>query len=125
MSLDAYEHGSLPSQLLREGDNNIHKAPQPRSNIFFEYVDIPGWKLTLGGIDIRRLPQRDERSRHDLELFLSPGSKGIRGRFVCSLDVFDLQTPKMLANAFAGILQTLVNNADIQISKLPLGELNR
>jgi hypothetical protein len=126
MSLDAYEHGSLPSLYpYLKGDNNMHKTPQPRSNIFFEYVDIPGWKLSLGGIDIQQLPQRDERSRNDLELFLNPVREGIRGRFVCSLDVFDPQTPKKLANAFAGIMQTLVDNADVQISKLPLGELSR
>jgi hypothetical protein len=126
MSLDAYEHGSLPSpDFLREGDNSMHTTPLPRSNIFFEYVDIPGWKLSLVGIDIRRLPKRDGRSRDDLELFLIQVGKAIRGGFVCSLDVFDPQTPKKLANTFAGILQALVDNADVQISKLPLGELSR
>jgi non-ribosomal peptide synthetase component F len=118
--LEAYSNRELPFERIVDECKSRDNGGDPifRTMFTFEESPLPEWHL--GDLQAERMPAVNTYSRFDLVLNMRDGNSGLNGEFVYRPDVFDRRTIQGIAGRFQGMLQAVLENPELPISKIPL-----
>ncbi|MBI3417726.1 MAG: amino acid adenylation domain-containing protein [Verrucomicrobia bacterium] len=120
-ALDAYSHQELPFEMVVQ-ELKPHRDPSfnPVFQVMFA-MQNPGDELVeLPGLRVRSLPIRTQTARLDLTLFLSDGADGLQGTLEYNTDLFSENTIDRLVDHYRTLLESIVENPEAPVSRLPL-----
>jgi amino acid adenylation domain-containing protein len=119
VAMGAYAHQDLPfEKLVMELQPDRHLGSTPLYQVWFSLqnnpmppLELPGLTLKLSDVDIGAV-------RHDLKLGLTETSAGMECLFQYKTDLFDVATIDCMAERFEQVLNTVVQQPDIQLKTL-------
>ncbi|WP_071189193.1 condensation domain-containing protein [Trichormus sp. NMC-1] len=119
VALDAYTHQDLPFEKLVEElkpERNLSYNPLFQVMFILQNAPIP----TVDNSELTWQPEEVDigTSKFDLKLSLWESDKGINGSFEYKTDLFAATTIKRMVSHYKLILQTVIENPDIQVHKL-------
>nr|QEO74317.1 AMP-dependent synthetase and ligase [uncultured bacterium] len=118
VALDAYAHQDVPFELLVETlqpERDLSRTPL--FQVMFVLEDDPAARLELPGLTLRVEPLTNGTSKFDLTMFVEES-----GRCVVeySAELFDAATVRRLAAHFRVLLEGVVADPALRLSRLPL-----
>jgi hypothetical protein len=117
--LEAYSNRELPfERIVDECKSRDGSDPILRTMFTFEESPLPEWHL--GDLQAERLPVVNTYSSFDLVLNMQETAAEIRGEIKYSTDLFDRRTIQELAGRFQRMLQVVLENPELSISKISL-----
>ena len=128
-ALDAYAHQDLPfEKLVEELAPKRDLSRNPLVQVSFNLVNAPRAALELDGVTVERLPQSHTSVKFDLSLRVEEIAGRLHAAFEYSTDLFDASTIERLAAHWRTLLEGIVADPEMAISRLPLltpGERHR
>jgi amino acid adenylation domain-containing protein/non-ribosomal peptide synthase protein (TIGR01720 family) len=121
MALDAYTHQDLPFERLvdeLQADRDVNRNPV--FQVLFALQNVPQGELRLAGLSINPLPVDTGTSKFDLYLSHDMRNGQLHGAFEYRTDLFCEATIARMADHYARILESVVDNPQQRILELPL-----
>ncbi|MFJ9817507.1 amino acid adenylation domain-containing protein [Streptomyces sp. NPDC101151] len=125
-ALNAYAHQDLPfEQLVEELSPSRDLSRNPIVQVWFGLLNQGSGgelaALRLPGLEATELPTGEATTRFDLELHLyDAGSDQMTGRVICAQDLFDAATAHRCARHYLNLLDALVGDPSLRLSRAPL-----
>lgn len=120
-ALDAYAHQELPfEKLVEELAPRRVLSRNPLVQVSFNLVNVPRAGLELDGLIVERLPQKQTSVKFDLSLRVEEVAGRLYAAFEYSTDLFDAPTIERLAGHWRTLLQGIVADPNMAITRLPL-----
>jgi amino acid adenylation domain-containing protein len=120
-ALEAYEYQDVPFERLVEDLQPDRQSSQnPLFQVVFAFQNMPLPTLETDGLSITPLPIDSETAKFDLTLFMENTEPCISGGLEYNTDLFTATTISRMRDHFCMLLQSIVANPDLHISKLPL-----
>ncbi|MGQ0635971.1 MAG: amino acid adenylation domain-containing protein [Planctomycetaceae bacterium] len=121
VSLDAYDHQDLPfERLVEELQPQRDLSRSPLFDVLFELRTVPDRDLSLGDLEVTRLPGVSRRVRFDVEMHLRASTQGLHGTIAYSTDLFNADTIARMARRFQTLLTAIAEHPDERVSRFPL-----
>jgi amino acid adenylation domain-containing protein len=121
VAFDAYAHQDIPFERL-VGD--LHPVRDPSRNPFFQVVfalqNAPRPSPSIGQLTLTRIATQKPYTRFDLEVHFHEIEDGLVGRFVYNTTLFDAPTIARMTRHFRVLLDAIVADPDVRLSRLPL-----
>ena len=119
--LDAYSHQDLPfEKLVEELQPQREPNVNPLFQVMFSLQNAPLPEPTLEGVQVRLLPLLNNTSKVDLSIDMEEGQQGLRGQVEYMTDLFDEATIARLVEHWRTLLEGIVVQPDLPVSRLPL-----
>ena len=121
LSLEAYEHQSLPVEKLIE-DLPAGRSPG-RTQLFqvvFDLHEALTEELRLPGIVVRQLEIDNGTAKFDLALSLERRAEGVGGYFEYSTDVFEREGVERMHAHWRTLLASVLRDPALPVSRLPM-----
>jgi len=121
VTLDAYSNQDIPVEMLLEVLQPERQLDRnPLFQVMFILQNTPVPKLEFAGLKLRPLEFHSDTAKFDLSLDLTEGPEGLKGWLEYSTDLFEAATIERMAAHFEALLEAIVAQPDVPISKLPL-----
>ena len=121
-ALGAFAHAELPfGDVLQELSPGEESLDAPRQ-ILFLLQSFPAAKLQIGGREIPAEESVSKGTETPLMVTLNPSGEGLSGEWQGHGVAFDAQRLAALAESYETVLRILVEDPDLRLSGLPLGE---
>ena len=121
MVLDAFEHQSLPFDILVEELNPARSASHlPLFQLWFVLQNMEVGKLDLPGLAISEIGRDEVAAKFDLMLSATERDGAIDFNWVYNRDLFDAGTIGAWSDSFGLLLDTLAGGADHAVAELNL-----
>ena len=121
VAFDAYAHQDIPFERLV---GELHPARDPSRNPFFQVVfalqNASQPSPSIGQLTLTRIATHKPYTRFDLEVHFHEIEDGLVGRFVYNTMLFDKPTIARMTQHFRVLLDAIVADPDLQLSRLPL-----
>nr|WP_201280317.1 non-ribosomal peptide synthetase [Hassalia byssoidea] len=118
--LEAFEHTEVPFETLVD---RLHlerdTSRNPLFQIAFTLLNAPKPQFHTGDLEVSLLATQ-EAARFDLELFITESEDSLHGVFSYNIDLLRRETVERLARHFCQLLENLVTQPDIPVSRLPI-----
>ncbi len=119
-ALEAYQHESLPFELLVEALQPVRSlSHSPLFQVMFTLERLAGDPLSLEGIRAEPVPIALPTAKYDLTLNVLDGPAGSSGRWTYRTDLFDEATIARMAEEFEALLAHVVADADRPVAAIP------
>jgi len=119
VALGAYAHQDLPfEKLVMELQPDRHLGSTPLYQVWFSLQNNPMPPLELSGLTLQLADVDIGAVRHDLKLGLTETPAGMECLFQYKTDLFDVATIAHMAERFEHVLNTVVQQPDIQLKTL-------
>ncbi|HEY6802572.1 MAG TPA: amino acid adenylation domain-containing protein, partial [Pyrinomonadaceae bacterium] len=119
--LGAYAHQDLPfEKLVEELQPERSLSHTPVFQVAISFHNAPQESLELGDLEISGMESENLTAKFDLTLTISESSKEIASALVYNSDLFNDATIKRLLAQYAQLLESVVNDAELKLSELPL-----
>ena len=120
-ALDAYAHQDLPfEKLVEELAPRRDLSRNPLVQVSFNLVNVPRAEMELDGLTVERLPQNQCSVKFDLSLRVEEIAGHLHAAFEYSTDLFDAPTIERLAGCWRTLLEVIVADPGMAITRLPL-----
>ncbi|MGA9770371.1 MAG: amino acid adenylation domain-containing protein [Blastocatellia bacterium] len=120
-ALAAYAHQDLPfEQLVEELQPVRDMSYPPVFQVMFVHQMLPSEELELSELALSPIIVDSGTAKFDLTLFMIEGRDSLAQMLEYSTDLFDAGTIKRLLSQLETLLETVVENADLKLSDLPL-----
>ena len=123
-AVQAYSHQDLPFEKLvaeLQPKRDLSRHPIVQASLSFQ--NFPREVLSLPGLDVQWIDDEPVSSKHDLSLYLSETSSGLRGTIEYASELFHRSTIENLSTSFQELLTDLIQNPDSRVSQLPAHEV--
>ncbi len=121
VSLGAYEHQDVPyEKLLEELRPPRDLSRNPLFQVMYVFHNTPQQVLELSDLCAESLEIDPGTARFDVALDVWETSKGLRGRFEYSSDLFEPATIARMAGHLQTLLEGIVADPEQHLSRLPL-----
>jgi amino acid adenylation domain-containing protein len=120
-AIAAYAHQDLPFEKLVQElrpERNLNR--NPLFQVLFSLQNAPRQEFQLPGLELTFLETGNTTAKFDFSMFLTDTSDGLRGRLEYSTDLFDAATIDRLVERYQVLLEAVVADASVPISKLRL-----
>lgn len=118
--LEAFENSFVPYEKLVEHiDPPRNTSRNPLFQVAFTMLNAPSPELNLDGLRITPMGTQDA-ARFDLEFFIRESAEGLSGTISYSSDIFLPETMERLANSYIALLDGIVRNPHLSVSRFPL-----
>ena len=121
VAFDAYAHQDTPFERLV---GELHPARDPSRNPFFQVVfalqNAPRPSPSIGQLTLTRIAAQKPYTRFDLEVHFHEIEDGLVGRFIYNTMLFDAPTIARMTQHFRVLLDAIVADPDVPLSRLPL-----
>ncbi|MBW4676162.1 MAG: amino acid adenylation domain-containing protein [Desmonostoc geniculatum HA4340-LM1] len=120
-TLSAYTHQDLPFEYLVEilqPERNLNH--NPIFQVMFAFQNTATEELKLPGLNLSFLNFDRQAATFDLSVSMQDGESGVQGTFEYNTDLFNADTIRRMAEHFQILLTGIVDNAEQQLSDLPL-----
>ena len=120
-ALEAYAHQDVPFEKIVEAlplTRDLSRSPL--FQIMFALQNAPVQSAALGDLRLTPLPLGNGASKFDLTLFVEDDGKDLRGSVEFNTDLFDSQTIVRLLGHWQTLLETIVEDPNQQLSRLPI-----
>lgn len=120
-ALGAYEHQELPfERLVEEFQADRSLSYTPLFQVFFSLQNAPRATKELGRLKTEALGEQSRTSKFDVSVDVMEVGDRIGGSFEYNTDLFEADTIRRMIGHFKTILQSVVNDPEQAISRLPL-----
>jgi len=120
-ALAAYVHQDVPLDRLVEALGvERTEGRAPLFQVMFALQNAPMQPPSLPGIQVDILRSVTDTARFDLSLSLMERGGALEGALEYSLDLFSSATAERLARHFRALLEAVVRDAQVRVSRLPL-----
>ena len=122
MTLGAYMHQDLPfERLVEELQPKRDLSRSPIFQVMFILQNAPTSALELSGVTLSNLEVDDKTAKFDLMLSMQEEGEGyLSGVLEYNTDLFDASTISRIANHFAELLKSIVEDPQQRIDELSL-----
>ncbi|MBE8992053.1 amino acid adenylation domain-containing protein, partial [Nostoc sp. LEGE 12450] len=121
MALSAYAHQDLPFEMLVETlQPERDMSHTPLFQVMFALQNAPMSEIELTGLTVSSLPIESSTAKFDLTLSMENTATGLVGAWEYNTDLFDRSTIERMSGHFVMLLESIINNPQQPISKLPL-----
>jgi amino acid adenylation domain-containing protein len=121
VAFDAYAHQDIPFERLVE---ELHPPRDPSRNPFFQTVfalqNAPRPSASIGQLTLTRISTQKAYTRFDLEVHFQEIEEGLVGRFIYNTTLFDAPTIARMTQHLRVLLDGIVTDPDVRLSRLPL-----
>jgi amino acid adenylation domain-containing protein len=120
-ALGAYAHQDLPFDKLVEALKPVRDPSRnPLAQVLFVLQNAPTASIELPGLRVESVDVDSEVSRFDLGLFMDETEEGLVATWKYNADLFTTATITRLAAHFTTLLQSIVSDPAMRLSKLDL-----
>jgi amino acid adenylation domain-containing protein len=120
-ALGAYAHQDLPFDKLVEALKPVRDPSRnPLAQVLFVLQNAPTASIELPGLRVESVDVDSEVSRFDLGLFMDETEEGLVATWKYNADLFTVATITRLAAHFTTLLQSIVSDPAMRLSKLDL-----
>jgi aryl carrier-like protein len=121
VTLDAYEHRSLPfDRLLHELGRVRAPEQMPLFRLFFNMIDFPEGKLALPGLAVDTISSPDAASKMDVSFYLMNTSQGIALELVYDASILAAGRVEDMLRQFCGLLTQIVERPAAKVADYSL-----
>ena len=121
IALGAYEHPNLPFEaLVRECNPERRTSYAPLVQVMFSLLEATGDALEFDGAFVEPLEIERTTAKFDLSLECEPVADGLRCTFEYRTELFAAATIERLARSFRTLVDSIVDNPDVPISRLTI-----
>jgi amino acid adenylation domain-containing protein len=117
----AYAHQDLPFERLVQElrpERNLNQNPLFQG--LFSVQNAPPKEFQLPGLELSFLDTANTTAKFDVSMFLTDTPDGLRGRLEYRTDLFDAVTMDRLVESYQVLLEAVIADASVAISRLPL-----
>lgn len=120
-ALGAYAHQDVPfEKLVEDLRPERDMSRPPLFQVVFSLQNMPEEALVFPGLSVSPLDYVHSSSAFDLSLQMWENAHGLGGGLTYNTDLFDAETIARLEGHFQTLLQAIVTNPDVPITRLPL-----
>ena len=120
-TLEGLSNHDVPfEKVVEELDLERDTSRNPLFQVIFAFQNVPIPKLVAEGLTLERYEFRESTARLDLELDLQEMPDGFVGWMGYNSDLFDHTTALRMVSAFRRLLQSIVDDPQQRVSRLPL-----
>ena len=120
-ALGAYAHQELPfERLVEEFQADRSLSYTPLFQVFFSLQNGPRGSKELLGLKTEALGEQSGAAKFDLSLDMMEAGERMGGSFEYNLDLFEAATIKRMSGHFQTLLQSVVNEPQQSIARLPM-----
>jgi amino acid adenylation domain-containing protein len=120
-ALGAYAHQDMPfEKLVEELRPERSLSHNPLVQVFFILQNAPMETLRLRNLQLEHVESTTKTSKGELFFSLIETPEGLRGAVEYSTDLFDASTIERLLEHYQVLLEAVVSDASVPISRLPL-----
>lgn len=117
--LNDLSHQEMPFELLIQAlSPEMDSSSMPLFQHMFVYQQLENRQLDLNGTTSKRLSYDSESAKFDLTLFVEDLGNSIQGKFEYYTDIFSEKIIMGFIAGFQVLLNTIINNVEIVLSKL-------
>ena len=119
--LNAYSHQTYPFDELVKKLNVIRDSSRsPIFDVLFTYESEGIPKFNFDGIDVEYYVPENKTSKFDFSLEVTPNNTGFNLRLEYCTKLFSKRFMQNLLDCYDNIIKAVINNNDIQISKIQM-----
>ncbi|HMY17352.1 MAG TPA: amino acid adenylation domain-containing protein, partial [Polyangium sp.] len=119
--LNAYAHQDVPfEKLVEELAPERDMSRSPIFQVMFVLQNTPTSSIAVSDLEISLEPTATTTAKFDLTLSIHEAAEGLCGEIEYATDIFEPQTIERLAGHYAVLLQGIVDDPDVVMTKLPL-----
>ncbi|MDX6271914.1 MAG: hypothetical protein QOD28_3137, partial [Acidobacteriota bacterium] len=119
--LGAYAHQDVPfEKLVEELQPERSLSHHPLFQVMFTADHAPPPQADSGGLTLNLVRTNDENAKFDLTLSLTESEQGLSGAIEYNTDLFDAATIARMSGHFRRLLESIVTNPDLPVSRLNL-----
>ncbi|HJR08158.1 MAG TPA: amino acid adenylation domain-containing protein [Pyrinomonadaceae bacterium] len=119
--LGAYAHQDVPfEKLVEELHPERSLSHHPLFQVMFTADHVPAQQPDFDGLTLNLVRTNDETAKFDLTLSLTESEQGLSGAIEYNTDLFDAATIARMSGHFRQLLESIVKNPDLSISRLTL-----
>ena len=120
-SLLAYEHQDLPfEEIVAELNPQRDQSRHPLFQVLFTMPNAPRDVHPLDQLEIEAVHLPTSQTRFDLELHCVERDRGLGGKLIYNVDLFDASTVQRMVGHFVRLLESVVAEPRTPLSRLPL-----
>ena len=120
-ALGAYAHQDMPfEKLVQEIRPERSLSQNPLFQVLFSLQNAPRQAFELPGLELKLLESSSSTAKFDISLFLVETPEGLRGRLEYNTDLFDGTMIERMLGHYQVLLEAVVANPALRLSKLPL-----
>ena len=120
-ALDAYDHQDIPfEQLVEDLQPERDPSYSPLFQVMFVLQNNENAAWELPGLSIQALSTDSGTAKFDLTLSMQEGPNGFVAKLEYDADLFDAATIEALSVHFCTLLQSVVTDAGLRLSDLPM-----
>ena len=120
-ALEAYAHQDLPfEKLVEELQPERNLSHSPLFQVMFAFQNFPSESLELPDLTLTTIAVDSKTSKFDLTLFMDETEKGLRALMEYNTDLFDRDTIIRMLGHFQTLLESIANDSDSSITRLPI-----
>jgi len=121
LALDAYAHQDLPFERLVSA-LPVERRPgeSPIVSVLFDYQNAPVPGRSEGPLRVRPVVLSRGAAQFDLSLLVFDAELGRSAGFEYSTELFDADSMRRMAGHFLAVLETVLLDPDMPISRIPL-----
>lgn len=121
LALEAYAHQDLPlEKLVEELQPERNLSHSPLFQVLFVLQNFPTTAPRLTGLTVTPVKVESETATFDLSLLLVEEANGLQGTIEYNNDLFDEATISRMIGHFQTLLESIVADAGVPISRLSL-----
>ena len=121
VALDAYVHQDLPfEKLVEELHPQRNLSHSPLFQVMFAFQNVPTTELSLTGLTVNSLNLDRDTATFDLSLVMVEQAKSLSGTIEYNTDLFDSASIIRMIGHFQTLLESIVADPGIPISRLSL-----
>jgi amino acid adenylation domain-containing protein len=121
LALEAYAHQDLPfEKLVEELQPERNLSHSPLFQVLFVLQNFPTTVPRLTGLTVTPVKVESETATFDLSLLLVEEANGLQGTIEYNTDLFDEATISRIIGHFQTLLESVVADAGVPISRLSL-----
>ena len=121
VALEAYAHQDLPfEKLVEEMQPERSLSYSPLFQVMFAYQNFPSESLEMPDLTLTPIKVDPKISKFDLSLFVNETEQGLKALMEYNTDLFNRDTIRRMLGHFKTLLESITNDPDSSISRLPL-----
>ncbi|HEX8128490.1 MAG TPA: amino acid adenylation domain-containing protein [Pyrinomonadaceae bacterium] len=119
--LGAYAHQEVPfEKLVEELHPERSLSHHPLFQVMFTADHAPAEEAPPEGLTLGLIGTNDETAKFDLTFSFTESDQGLSGAIEYNTDLFDAATVARMSNHFRQLLEAIIDNPDMPVSRLPL-----
>jgi amino acid adenylation domain-containing protein len=120
-TMDAYTHQEVPFEKVLDvirPDRNLNRSPL--FQVFFNMANQPRTSIALKDVEIEQMKFAERESKFDITLYVLETDQGMSLQCLYKTSLFNADTIATLMKQYVGLLEQIVSNPSVRLSKFDL-----